>query len=136
MAEATAGGFEYRGRGFRFRTATCSLHPDGCLDIEATGDRCWLALVAVPFPGTGSVADLPSRAWEPDDDELALHADVFAEGGFQVRDRELWVTGGRVACTRFDAEREILGVSFRLTVQDGESGREDEVDGVAYCRVE
>src|SRR5262245_19895951 len=114
MAEFPCGGFEYRGRGFRFRAATCSLDPGGYLHVEATGDRCGLRLVGVPFPGAESVAELPGRTWEPNEDELALHADVFAEGGLEVRGKRLWIMGGRVACTRFDAAREALGVSFRL----------------------
>lgn len=135
MAGATAGGFEFRGRGFRFQTATCRLDSAGGLYVEAAGDRCWLSLVAVPFPGAGSAADLPGRVWEPDADELAIHADVFAEGGLEVRGKQLWVMGGRVACTRFDAVRGVLSVSFQLMAQDGEYGREDEADGVAYCLV-
>jgi hypothetical protein len=82
------------------------------------------------------VADLPGRVWEPDEDELALHADVFAEGGLEVRGKQLWVVGGRVACTRFDPGPEVLTISFRLALQDGEYGREDEADGVAYCQVQ
>jgi hypothetical protein len=134
MVEDTAGGVEYRGRGYRFQSATCSLDAGGYLHVEAVGDRCGLRLVGVPFPGAGSVADLPSQAWEPDENELALHADVFAEGGLEIRGKDLWIVGGRVACTRFDPDRGVLGVSFRLAVQDGEYGREDEADGVAYCR--
>jgi hypothetical protein len=136
MAEPFVGGFEYRGRGYRFHTATCCLEPGGYLHVEAAGDRCELRLVGVPFPGVDSMADLPGKVWEPNDDELAHHADVFAEGGLTVRDKDLWITGGRVACTRFDADRRILAVSFRLDVQDGEFGRDDEADGVAYCQVE
>jgi hypothetical protein len=136
MAEATAGGFEYRGRGFRFQVATCRLAPGGYLDVEATGRGCGLRLVGVPFPGAQSVSELPGRAWEPNDEELALHADVFAEGGLTVRDKDLWIMGGCVACARLDNERGLLAVSFRLFVQDGEYGREDEADGVAYCQVQ
>ena len=133
MEQTTAGGFEYRGRGFRFTTATCSLDTHGDLFVEATGDRCGLRLVGVQFPGVASLGDLPGRVWEPDADELAIHADVFAEGGLKVRNLELWITGGRIACTRFDTERRLLVIAFRLDVQDGEYGREDEVDGVANC---
>ena len=135
MTEATAGGFEYCGRGFRFRSATCGLDSAGGLHVDATGDRCGLRLVGVPFPGAATAAALPGRVWESDEDELAIHSDVFAEGGLEVRGKQLWVMGGRVACTRFDAGRGVLVVSFRLLVQDGEYGREDEADGVAYCVV-
>ena len=136
MSEATAGGFEYRGRGYWFQNSACRLDAGGELHVEAEGNRCGLRLVGVPFPGAGSVADLPGRVWEPDEDELALHADVFAEGGLEVRGKDLWIMGGRIACTRFDAERDVLTLAFRLRVQDGEYGREDEADGMAYCQVE
>jgi hypothetical protein len=136
MQEDSAGGFEYSGRGFRFRTATCQLKPGGDLYIQAIGRGCGLWLVGVPFPGTASVADLPGRAWDPDEDELALHADVFAEGGLEVRGNRLWIMRGRVICKRFDAEKGMLEVSFRLYAQDGEYGSEDEADGVAYCQVQ
>ena len=136
MIEATAGGFEYGGRGFRFQSASCKLDTGGFLYIEAVGRGCGLRLVGVPFPGTASFAELPGRTWEPDGDELARHADVFAEGGLTVRDKDLWIMRGRIACTRFDAERGLLTVSFRLSVQDGEYGREDEADGMAYCQIQ
>lgn len=136
MTNAPAGGFEYGGRGFRFYSATASLNSGGYLYIEAVGRRCGLRLVGVPFPGIESFAELPGRTWEPNEDELALHADVFAEGGLKVRDTDLWIMRGRVACTRFDAERGLLTVSFRLSVQDGEYGMEDEADGVAHCQVQ
>jgi hypothetical protein len=136
MPEASVGGFEYGGRGFRFHTATCKLNSGRCLHIEAVGRGCGLWLVGVPFPGAASFSDLPGRAWEPDEDELALQADVFAEGGLEVRGKRLWIMRGRVACTRFDAGRGVLAVSFRLYAQDGEYGSEDEADGVAYCQVQ
>jgi hypothetical protein len=136
MAEARVGGFEYRGRGFRFHSATCKLDSDGSLYVEAVGSGCGLRLVGVPFPGTKSFAELPGRTWEPDQEALALHADVFAEGGLKVRDKDLWIMRGRIACTRFDSEQNLLVVSFLLFVQDGEYGREDEADGVAYCQVQ
>lgn len=136
MSEETSGGFEFRGRGFRFASATCSLVAGSYLYVEAEGDRCGLRLVGVPFPGAASVAELAGRAWEPNDEELSIHADVFAEGGLTVRDKDLWIMGGRIACTRYDAVRGVLAVSFRLNVQDGEYGQEDEADGVAYCRIE
>jgi hypothetical protein len=136
MAEATAGGFEYRGRAYRFQTATSKLDSTGRLYLEAEGDRCGLRLVGVPFADVSKVADLPGKKWEPNADELSIHADVFAEGGLRVRDKDLWIMAGRISCTRYDAEQETLGVSFRLDVQDEAHGREDEAAGVAYCQVE
>jgi hypothetical protein len=135
MAETSAGGFEYRGRGFRFQQANCYWEPGGELTIEATGDRCGLTLVGVPFPGANEVAELPGRVWEPDDEQLSLYADTFAEGGLEVRGKRLWIVSGSIKCGRFDAERDVLTVSFRLAVQDDVYGREDEADGVAYCEV-
>jgi hypothetical protein len=134
MAEYRAGGFEYRGRTYRFREARCRWVP-GDLFVEARGDRCGLSLVGVPFPGAAEVADLPGRAWEPDEEQRSLYADTFAEGGLWVRGKELWIVGGRVECRRYDVGRGILTVSFRLAVQDGEYGGEDEADGDAYCRI-
>jgi len=135
MADETAGGFEYRGRSFRFKQAECRWEPGGELFIDATGDRCGLSLVGVPFPGATELTELPGKVWEPDDEQLSQYADTFAEGGIEVRDKELWIMGGRIECRRFDPEQGVLTVSFRLAVQDGEYGRENEVDGVAYCRV-
>src|SRR5205085_2371945 len=132
----SVGGFEYRGRGYRFQQASCLWEPGGELFVEATGERCWLSLVGVPFPGARAVADLPGRAWEPDDEELSRYADTFAEGGLGVRGRQLWIMGGRIECRRYDAERGLLSLSFRLAVQDGEYGREDEADGVLSCEIE
>jgi hypothetical protein len=60
--------------------------------------------------------------------ELARH---FQEAGDPVRNKDYWIMGGRIECLRYDAERDVLTVSFRLFVQDGE----DEADGVAYCQV-
>ena len=134
MAADRAGGFEYRGRAHRFDEARCRWSA-GSLDLEARGNRCGLRLVAIPFPGVNEVSELVGRVWEPDDDERAIHADTFAEGGLEVRDLELWIMSGRIECRRYDAGRGVLTVDFRLSVQDGEYGREDEADGVAYCRV-
>ena len=58
------------------------------------------------------------------------------KGGLELQGKQLWVVGGRVACTRFDADHGVLSVSFRLAVQDGEYGRQDEADGVAHCVVQ
>jgi hypothetical protein len=136
MTEASTGGFECGGSGFRFHTASCRLVANGLLFLQAVGSRCGLRLVGVPFPGAVLCAELPGRSWEPDEDELAVHADVFAEGGLEVRGKHLWIMGGRVACTRFDPDSNILTVSFRLSVQDGEHGAADEADGVAHCQVQ
>ena len=136
MTAGVAGGFEYRGRSYRFQKASCRWEPGGELFLEATGERCGLSLVGVPFPGARAIADLPGRVWEPDDEELSRYADTFAEGGMEVRGRQLWIVGGRIECRRYDAERGILALSFRLAVQDGEYGREDEADGVLYCAIE
>lgn len=134
MAEYKAGGFEYRGRTYHFDDARCRWMP-GDLFVEAKGNRCGLSLVGVPFPGVTEVADLPGRVWDPDEEQLSLYADTFAEGGLAIRDKELWIMGGRVECRRYDPERGILTVNFCLEVQDGEYGGADEADGVAYCRV-
>jgi hypothetical protein len=136
MSHEQAGGFEYRGRGYRFRRACCIWEPGGELTVEAEGDGCWLRLVGVPFPGVPGLEELPGRAWEPDDEELSRHADTFAEGGLEVRGRHLWIMSGRIECLRFDADRGVLVLSFRLQVQEGESGREDETAGTLYGRVD
>jgi hypothetical protein len=128
-----AGGFEYRGRSFRFEQATCSLGP-GELTVEAIGQRCGLSLVCIPFPGAASFSDLPGRVWDPDEDELARCADTFAEGGMEVGRRELWIQDCRIECKRYDPEQGVLVVFFQLAVEDGETGREDEAEGVMYCR--
>jgi hypothetical protein len=135
MAGGSAGGFEYGGRGYRFDEARCTWEPGGELFVEATGKRCGVSLVGVPFPGATGVAELPGRVWEPDEEELSRYADTFAEGGLEVRGRRLWIMGGRIECRRYDAQRNILVISFRLAVQDGEYGREDEADGILYCPV-
>src|SRR4051794_38001849 len=127
MVEYKAGGFEYRGRTYRFDDARCRWIPNDLL-VDAKGNRCGLRLVGVPFPGITEVADLPGRVWEPDEEQLSLYADTFAEGGLEVRDKDLWIMGGRVECRRYDAERRILTIYFRLAVQDGEYGGEDEAD--------
>src|SRR5262245_40306397 len=132
--DSSAGGFEYRGRTYRFREAHYDWEP-GELFVEASGERCWLSLVGVPFPGVADVAELPGRVWEPDDEELCRYADTFAEGGLGVRRRQLWIMTGRIECRRYDAERDILVVSFHLHVRDDERGSEDEADGVLYCGV-
>ena len=85
MPETPVGGFEYGGRGFRFHTATCQLKPGGYLYVDAVGRGCGLSLVGVPFPDAASFGELPGRVWEPDEDGLARYADVFAEGGLEVR---------------------------------------------------
>jgi hypothetical protein len=131
--DSSAGGFEYRGRIFRFREARYTWEP-GELFLEAAGERCWLSLAGVPFPGAKGVAELPGRVWEPDDDEIFDYADTFAEGGLRIRKRSLWIMNGRIECRRYDAERDILVVSFRLHVRDDERGREDEADGILYGR--
>lgn len=134
MADSyTAGGFEYRGRGYRFWQAHYTWQPNE-LFLEAEGERCWLSLVGVPFSGVTNVAELPGHSWEPDEEELARYADTFAEGGLHVHGRDLWIMAGRIECRRYDSERDILTVSFRLQVQDGEYGREDQADGILYCR--
>lgn len=135
MSNDSAGGFEYRGRSYRFQQTSCTWEPGGELFVEASGDHCGLGFVGIPFPGAATVADLPGRVWEPDEEELSRYADTFAEGGLEVRGRQLWIMGGRIECRRFDAEREISVLSFRLDVQDGEYGREDKADGVLYCTV-
>ncbi len=132
--DCSAGGFEYRGRTYRFREAHYVWNP-GELFIEATGERCGLRLVGVPFPDVMEVAELPGHVWEPDDEELSRHADTFAEGGLHIHGRELWIMDGRIECRRYDTERDILVVYFRLHVQDGEYGREDETDGIVYCEM-
>ncbi len=131
--DSSAGGFEYRGRTFRFREAHYIWEP-GALSIEAAGEHCWLSLVAIPFPNVAEVAQLSGRVWEPDDDELFEHADTFAEGGLRIRKRSLWIMTGRIECRRYEAERDVLVVSFRLHVRDDERGREDEADGILYGR--
>jgi hypothetical protein len=136
MAENRAGGFEYRGRTYRFRDASCCWESSSHeLFIDAEGPHCALGLVGVPFPGASEVADLPGRAWEPDAAELALHADTFAEGGLDVGEKHLWIMGGRIECRRFDAGRKVLTINFRFTVLDEGCGPEDEADGVAHCHV-
>lgn len=134
MDEYRAGGFEYQGKAHRFKDARCRWEP-GELFIEAEGKRCGLRLVGVPFPGASGIPDLVGRVWDPDDDERALHADTFAEGGLDVRDLTLWIVAGRITVRRFDPERQILSIAFRLTVQDDHDGEQDEADGVAHCRV-
>lgn len=133
MTEASVGGFEFNGRSYHFHSATCRIDPPGDLFVQAVGARCELRLAGVPFPGASTAADLPGRSWEPDDDELARHADVFAEGGLTVRGTDYWIHHGRVACKRFDPASCALTVSFRLTVTDGEYGEESEADGVIHC---
>jgi hypothetical protein len=136
MAEYRAGGFEWRERTYRFEEAHCSWMP-GELDIEAKGNRCGLGLVGVPFPGITEVGDLPGHAWIPDDEELSNYADTFLEGGsLEVRGRQLEIRGVRIECRRYDAQRRILTVYFRLAVEDGDYGDEGEADGVAYCRID
>jgi hypothetical protein len=135
MSKEKAGGFEYRGRTLRFKHSQCRLDSDGYLFIDAEGDHCGLRLVGVPFPGAAGMDDLTGRVWEPDDDQLAIHADTFAEGGLEVRDKHLCIMGGRVECRRYDPEHGILTVYFRLEIQDDYDGRAEEADGVAYCRV-
>ena len=135
MSDASSGGFEYDGRGYRFRRSRADWRPGGFLTIEAKGDRCGLSLIGIPFPSAAAVSDLPGRIWDPDAGELSRYADTFAEGGLEVRGRRLWIMRGRIECRKFDPEREVLTVSFRLAVQDGEYGREDEADGVVYCEV-
>jgi hypothetical protein len=134
MVDYRAVGFEYGGRTYRFDDAHCRWSPDE-LYVEAKGTRCGLSLVGVPFSGATELADLPGRVWEPDEEELSLYADTFAEGGLEVRGKDLWIMDGRIECRRYDAERRVLTVSFRLAVQDGECGDEGEADGVVYCRV-
>ena len=70
MVENRAGGFEYRGRTYRFDDAGWRWSP-GHLFVEAKGNRCGLSLVGVPFPGVTEVAGLPGRVWEPDEESFA-----------------------------------------------------------------
>ena len=135
MSNHVAGGFECRGRGFRFQEAHCDWEPGGELFIEASGERCALRLVGVPFPGAMELDELPGRFWEPNAAERAIYADTFAEGGLEVRGKPLWIMAGRIECRRYEADRGILVLSVRLDVQDGEYGREDEADGMVYCLV-
>lgn len=55
MADPTFGGFEYRGRSFRFQVATCSLDQSGYLHVEATG-ICECARVPVQRQSFGAHA--------------------------------------------------------------------------------
>lgn len=138
MADQTAGqygGFEYRGRAYLFDEASGSFEP-GELFLEARGKRCELRLVGVPFPGILSAQELPGHVWEPGEAELALHADVFAEGGLRVKDRDLWIMGGRIECRRFDLDRSALVVKFRLQVQDESGERQNEADGTVSLIIE
>src|SRR5688500_15929079 len=107
MPKGSAGGFEYSGQGFRFPEACCTWEADA-LSIEAQGKRCCLSLVGVPFPGVLSIAELPGHAWEPDEEQMSLYADTFAEGGLQVQEYDLWIVGGRIECRRFDADQNLL----------------------------
>src|SRR2546423_4744348 len=93
MCSGIAGGLEYRGRAYRVRQPSCTLKA-GWLFVQAEGERCALGFVGVPFPGVSGVAELPGRVWEPGEEELARYADTFAEGGLEVRGRQLWVMGG------------------------------------------
>jgi hypothetical protein len=134
MATGGAGGVEFRGRAYRFDQAHGTWWP-GDLVIEAEGKRCWMSLVGIPFPGATEPAQLPGRVWEPDDDELALYADTFAEGGLEIKGRRYNISGCRVECLRYDPERDVLTLSFHLDVELDETGRQDEAVGVVYCEL-
>jgi hypothetical protein len=134
MASGGAGAFEFRGRAYHFDQAHGEWQP-GDLVIEAEGKHCSLSLVGIPFPGATEPAQLPGRVWGPDDDELARYADTFAEGGLEVRGRHYAVLGGRIECRDYDAQRDVLTLSFRLDVMLDESGRGSEAVGVVHCEL-
>ncbi|MCI0637807.1 MAG: hypothetical protein L0Y72_28790 [Gemmataceae bacterium] len=129
------GGFKYRGRQFEFTDAKCTWHLEGELTVDANGDGCGLTLVRIPFVGATELGELPGRVWDPDDDELMEYADVFAEGGLEVEERTVGIVGGRIECTRFDPEKCVLCVSFHLFLLQDNDDPEDEIDGLANCRV-
>ena len=103
--------------------------------MEAKGKGCWLMLVAIPFRGAAEPAHLPGRIWEPDDDDMAVHADTFMDGGLEIKGRLYDIWGCRIECLRYTAERNVLTLSFRLNVEQAETGGEDEVVGVVYCEL-
>lgn len=132
MPDVALGGFELNGRGYRFQSVQYRLNDAGSLFIDAKGRQCGLRLIGVPFPGATTALDLVGRIWEPDDEALSWHADVFAEGGLEAQGRHLWIMRGRIKCVRYDADRKVLSVSFRLQIRDGDYGKETEADGMAH----
>jgi hypothetical protein len=66
---------------------------------------------------------------------LARYADTFAEGGLEVRGRHYALLGGRIECRKYDSERDVLTLSFRLDVMLDQTGRGDEAAGVVHCEL-
>jgi hypothetical protein len=128
-----AGYLEYRDRTCRLDTAECALC-DGYLYVRASGKRCRFALVGAPFPGAGSLAELPGRRWEPEN--LSPSDDVFAEGGgLELRGRSFEVSAIRLSCARYAAEAGTLSLELWCEVEDAETGESGEVGGALRCRV-
>ena len=134
MANGSAGAFEFRGRAYHFDQAHGEWRP-GDLVIEAEGKRCSLSLVGIPFPGASELPQLPGRVWEPDDNDLARYADALAEGGLEIKGRLYDICGCRIECLRYDPDRDVLTLSFRLDVRLDESGPVDEAVGVVHCEL-
>jgi hypothetical protein len=134
MAEAASAGYlEVRDRIYRLDTAECAWQ-DGYLYLRSSGRQCGFGLVGAPFPGVGSLAELPGQRWEPAD--LSPSDDVFAEGGgLELRGRQFDIIGIRLICTRYNAEAGILSLELWCEVEDEETGRCGEVEGVLQCRV-
>ena len=134
MADAPSAGYlEYRDRTYRLDSAKCAWF-DGHLYVRSSGKRCGFRLVGAPFPGVGSLPELPGQQWEPAD--LSPSDDVFAEGGgVELRGRLFAVLAIRLSCTRHSAETGTLGLDMWCEVEDEESGESGEVEGSLRCQV-
>ncbi|VTS07580.1 hypothetical protein [Tuwongella immobilis] len=138
MAIRTAGGFEYRGSGYLFESATMRLAADGTWSAEADGEEGGLLLSDLPCRGATSAAELVGMTWELHDAEGAFCASAFVgpaalpDGQLNMAG-ELDVTGGRVLCKRYDAELGVLYVAFQLAIGPVEG---DVADGLAHCQVQ
>jgi hypothetical protein len=138
MAFQTAGGFEYRGSGYLFETATMRLAGDGTWSAEADGAEGGLLLSGLPCRGVSSAAELVGMTWELPGDKPTFGVSAFVgpaslpDGQLNMAG-ELDVAGGQVVCKRYDAARGVLYVAFRLAigVADG-----DVVEGLAHCQTQ
>jgi hypothetical protein len=136
MSEARSGYIEVNDKFFKFDEATCRL-VSGYLYISAHGSKAELELVGVPFPGAESYADLPGRAWAPDDEGMSRHADTFAEGGLQIRGHCISIFEATVTCKAFNEATGILKIALEFEGDDEEGyGLSGEFSGMLACQVE
>jgi hypothetical protein len=128
------GYLDVSGKIYRFDSVTCHFS-DGFLYVDADGARCRMHLVGVPFPEVKEISELAGRRWQPDYDDMSAHADVFAEGGIEIRGERFSPYEVRIECKSFNAEARVLKLEVEFRGEAEESGYSGTIDGWLACEV-